>query len=362
MSFFFVLSGFILTYVYAPLDAHRIPRFLVARIARIWPMYVVAFLIPFFTLAVAVYPGAHHPGPILVNLALLQSWTIHPPPSVNGVSWSLSVELFFYLAFPGLLWCWSRKPAITMGVIALVGIALVLATDRALGSDTRSLQFGFVSFNPIVRLMEFALGIATAHLWRWLRPRLKISRTQGTIVEAATLAVVALVMYGSAGWSERLTRTHWNALTAQWEDGAGYHRWFGHAMPWWLRSSGFTMLPFAALILVMALAPGWISRLFALRACVVLGEISYSVYLLHDPLYVYWVVHRNAVGWIPSGMRYAVYWAAVLLVSLVGRLVIERPCRQAILHMWDRWRRTRAVSTTTSGAPPHPPLSSAESR
>ena len=46
VSFFFVLSGFILTYAYPTLpDAEAVRRFWVARFARLWPVHIVAALL-----------------------------------------------------------------------------------------------------------------------------------------------------------------------------------------------------------------------------------------------------------------------------------------------------------------------------
>src|SRR5690242_19654398 len=45
VSFFFVLSGFILTYVYPSLKLFGIRRFLLARFARIWPAHITAFIL-----------------------------------------------------------------------------------------------------------------------------------------------------------------------------------------------------------------------------------------------------------------------------------------------------------------------------
>ncbi|MDZ4048042.1 MAG: acyltransferase, partial [Pseudoxanthomonas sp.] len=101
VSFFFVLSGFILTYVYprlATLDDTQ--RFLRARVARIWPAHVASFALGF-----ALMPYAWDTWTAIANLLLVHAWIPQSAYyfSYNGVSWSVSTEAFFYLAFPLLI-------------------------------------------------------------------------------------------------------------------------------------------------------------------------------------------------------------------------------------------------------------------
>ena len=119
VSIFFVLSGFILTYVYPELpNAQAAVRFLRARVARIWPGYVATTII-----AVLLYP-AHIFGldwitrvaRSLVNLAMLQSWWPAGPffYSINGPSWSISTEFAFYCAFPFLIYRFRKRLPLTL--------------------------------------------------------------------------------------------------------------------------------------------------------------------------------------------------------------------------------------------------------
>ena len=106
VSFFFVLSGFILVYTYA---GHRFePRlFWRARFARIYPAYAFAlvFSAPFFVLAINTFPffawaAQHFVLACLLVIGLLQAWVPLAALSWSMVLWSLSVEAFFYFVFP----------------------------------------------------------------------------------------------------------------------------------------------------------------------------------------------------------------------------------------------------------------------
>jgi peptidoglycan/LPS O-acetylase OafA/YrhL len=127
VSFFFVLSGFILTYVHPELPTRESrKRFLLARFARIWPAHVATFAL----LLVLIGDRGRVSGDIrdgwlwLLNLSMLHGWI--PLENVyfsfNHVSWTISTEFFFYLLFPLLIWrfhtTWWWKLPLAFGSLA----------------------------------------------------------------------------------------------------------------------------------------------------------------------------------------------------------------------------------------------------
>jgi peptidoglycan/LPS O-acetylase OafA/YrhL len=176
VSFFFVLSGFILTYVYPSLSGgHRIRDFYVARIARIWPAHFVAFLLLLWLIPSAgwVWRGEHCWQIGAANLFLVHGWI--PAPryyfSVNSVSWSMSTEAFFYLAFPFLIcrldrsWWWKLlcTAAFVAAMLRLTDFVKLPTYDPANFSAITAV--GLADINPLVRILEFVFGIVVASLW-----------------------------------------------------------------------------------------------------------------------------------------------------------------------------------------------------
>ncbi|MFE3287656.1 acyltransferase family protein, partial [Streptomyces sp. NPDC059233] len=211
VSFFFVLSGFVLTWSARPDDTA--PRVWRRRLAKIYPNHLVTFVLAAVVMLVAADPFTAKGT--LANLFLVQAWfpDITVPNTMNAVSWSLSVELFFYLSFPFLLRVLNRVPvarlwplAATLGaftVIApLVGRYAVTGTPLPFISDG-SLSFEqiwFVYFFPPVRALEFLLGMVAARLvlaGAWPR----IGLAPAALIAVGGYAVNSLVpyLYGIAG-------------------------------------------------------------------------------------------------------------------------------------------------------------------
>jgi hypothetical protein len=123
VTFFFVLSGFVLTWSFTPNDTA--PRFYWRRFARIWPALAVstALAVPVFYSGRAVALDHAQQLGLLASLTLVQAWIPEVLFAGNPAAWSLSDEAFFYALFPFLVrplvepaagcsrgWpsCWSR--------------------------------------------------------------------------------------------------------------------------------------------------------------------------------------------------------------------------------------------------------------
>jgi peptidoglycan/LPS O-acetylase OafA/YrhL len=170
VTFFFVLSGFLLTWSARDKDTTR--AFWRRRFVKIIPNYVVAWV-----LAMVLFAGAYTPAwQAIVNLFMLQVWVpdFATNFSVDPPSWSLGAEAIFYAAFPLLLVLIKRIPLDrlkfwTAGVIAAIFLTpalsyLVMPDAPALpGAEaTSTVEYWFAYVLPPVRLLDFALGMLVA--------------------------------------------------------------------------------------------------------------------------------------------------------------------------------------------------------
>jgi peptidoglycan/LPS O-acetylase OafA/YrhL len=155
VGFFFVLSGFILTWSAQSGTTAR--RFWWRRFARVYPLHLVTALA---ALALPVTAFRTTPAGVGANLALVQAWVPVEDVvySLNGVSWSLSNEAAFYLAFPVLVVVLGtlshrRRCLVAVAVVCLTVVVVVL-----LGTDAPAAVTAVYS-HPLLRLSDFVLGV-----------------------------------------------------------------------------------------------------------------------------------------------------------------------------------------------------------
>lgn len=319
VSFFFVLSGFILTYVYPSLDAEGATlRFWRARVARIWPAYLASFLLGYWLLS---YRWEAETG--VPHLLMLQGWVPLSKYffSYNAVSWSVSVELLFYLLFPLLVSNLDRNWWIKLALSGGLVVVLVVIADRwslpALGAQwseqisTVVTREGLLVNNPLPRVFEFVFGMCVALAWRRSRP--PGSFALATVRELGAVALcVASVLFTSSvvGWWQRVL------------PGTSLSTWWTH--------SG-SMFAFGLLIFVMAQGKGAVSRLLSHPALVLLGEISFSIYLIHQILLVYMVTHLAGLTQVSRSLALAGFVTTLLLGSYLLWVYVEMPGRRWIV-------------------------------
>jgi len=174
VSFFFILSGFVLTWVVKPNE--RTTSFYRRRLLKVYPNHIVTFIAAFLLVTFMTNMSVR-PGPATANFFLLHSWfpSMNVRISLNDVTWSLSCEVLYYLAFPLLyllirrirperLWGWAAGvAAVAMVVVPLVATRLPMdGVIPPLGLSEA--QFWFILQFPPVRLLEFVFGILLARI------------------------------------------------------------------------------------------------------------------------------------------------------------------------------------------------------
>ncbi len=295
VSFFFVLSGFILTYVYQGKLATRgeIATFALARFARVYPVYLLSL--------VAMTPFVA-PGWLLGDFPqffALQSWLSQHIAGSAGVSnwnmqsWTLSVELFFYICFPFVLRLMAGMDRSRLMALLFLLCSVIIAGRLSACVDTKSFLFGWMDFTPVplLRTPEFLLGMLLCLL------RGKIG-THSRFAFVGVLAAIPILLC--------LTSSLWIAP--------------------------FATLFFAALIFLTPTSPdaGKIAKFLASDTMVLLGGASYSLYLLQLP------IHSIVMALTPQSHEWvgrALYFPILLVASVLVFLFYEEPLRRRIKNL-----------------------------
>ena len=175
--FFFMLSGFVLTYAHVNISQNEYVlnvsarKFLVLRMARILPAYLFGLLVAshFFIYGYLVShvlnDSIFWTGFILVPL-FLQSW--YPPAAVmwNAPSWSLSVEWLFYASFPLIVKLIKFIPKWTFLLLAYLTVLFVsIVRQTSLNLFDTTAWHNFIYYFPLFHLPVFIFGIALALIY-----------------------------------------------------------------------------------------------------------------------------------------------------------------------------------------------------
>lgn len=313
VTFFFVLSGFVLTWSLRP-DV-PLSTFYWRRFARVWPAHAVAMLLAlpvFYTLGNIQEGSFLKPvdiGILLVSFVLLQGWSSNPAVlfSGNPAAWTLSVEALFYAIHP-----WVAKVLIPLargGVMIFIAVvlawsfgyrtAVVLAPESWIASVPM----------PITRVPEFLLGMGLAWAIRlgW-RPRVHPLLGISAIGVVVLGIVVATVKPGI----------------------------------WLIAAYGNELFTVAVGLMLIALAVHALSgkrSLFESRWQVKLGEWSFSFYLVHATM-IY--VALRIFGYQEARWGNLVWFAALFIVDLCLAWVlyhlVESPVERRLRHWKDKRR------------------------
>jgi peptidoglycan/LPS O-acetylase OafA/YrhL len=322
VTFFFCLSGFIFYWLYARKVHDRAvgpARFAALRLSRLYPLHLATLL---FVLALQwplismlgepfIYQN-HDIKHFVLNLLLVQYWGLEDGWSFNGPSWSISVEIFLYIAF--FLACRYSRPSVWQCLLlALAG--LLLARFSVLANAA----------------VPFFIGGAAYHAYRLLAPR-------WTPVRA--IALVAIVIMLWAIIPSLIQPGVLDGLLARLENLLGGAP--GKAASAVLRvfaERQFEFVLFPATVAALALSEAvWKRAPWA--ALHELGNMSYGIYLLHFPVQLVFISAALALHFPRDFFLHPatlfLFIAVLLAVAFASYRFFEKPAMLALRRLWSR--------------------------
>lgn len=303
VSYFFALSGFIMMYAYYQTEKKLpVKEFWVARIARIYPVYLASFLLVLLTML--LLNGSKPKGiSIILQGLCLQAWKPGISMEINYVSWSIAVELLFYFTFPFLFNYWQKKSLITILFQALMlwSISLVWHVWMAknLSSPERYNMGQFIAFFPPWHLNSFILGSASALLFiKKLKPSVYAKHFSHTLILGSLILIYLFFIKQPVI--------------------IGY------------LSNGGIIPVFLLFILGLALNEGLIAKIFSLKPLVWLGEISYGFYLWQFFIYLFFEKFISPSNQNLSNAEFYIYLCVLMAFSAFSYHLFELPFRNYI--------------------------------
>ncbi len=305
VSFFFVLSGFVLTWSHQHDDTAR--GFYWRRFARIGPLYALTLVLSLAVIELE-RTGLHLSNGI-PSLFFVQAFV--PSLAVfyfgNSPAWSLSCEAFFYALFPALRRRLSRYTVRQLQLFVVVAVVVqiaMLALAHAV-MNPGPLRDNFLYVNPLLRLYEFAIGVALAlAVRRGWRPR--VSPTVACFVLIAGVVGVSLP---------------------------------GHALPSYI--GGLFALPGIVLVIASCATrelDGAPVRFLMHRLMVRLGVWSFALYMTHQLLLRTLVADygRYRLEAVPQFIAYPAFLALAVAVAGIFSTFVEQPMERRLRHAVSR--------------------------
>jgi len=321
-SFFFLLSGFILSYLYWGPDGHlSIPkkRFWLMRFSRLYPIHAILLLltIPMMTLMhLSQETGV---GQIvlsaLATLTLTQAW--YPPwvPMWSWPTWALSALVFLYLVMPWLMRVMRRlgrrQMILLLALMPVVSLVPTIVYAFFFPSGTEGpLEWQiFIGSTPLFWVPHFAAGMLLSRIFAVSRINPEFKQENASWLSWGDLAFVAVIVIACLPN-------------------------IGEPLKFFLRH-GLVMPLYMLLVLDLAQGKGLMARLFALPGMAFLGETGFSIFIWQNMVITGCFI---AVMINPQLGHGQLLWAslAMVILAIFSTYCLEKPLARKLRKRWLR--------------------------
>ena len=341
LSWFFILSGFIITYSYPDFDSFSdLKRFYVHRFIRIYPVYFLAVLVSAIFVSGGVtalgdqfFEQVRRPFEISYDLPQVKDsefWAISALRHLtftqslssvetlklvfNGPLWSLVLEVYFYLAFPLLLILLKPMKSLSRIAIALIfGYVLQFLLIQYFLPDVESFNVMNLNVpiytNPAIRGLEFVFGMLLYKAFALLP---SITREEKHTSTPLLMAIFGYLVINAVGE---------NFIPYQY-------------------SMFFSAVPVVALLVFILARTHWYPVGIGNKLCLWAGGISYVLYCFHWPL-MEMIRFWNLV---PQSIAFPYHLITLILfLLLVSHLIyrwIETPIRRFLYRKFETNRNS----------------------
>ena len=303
VTYFFVLSGFIMALNYHCYDKQfNTLNFYIRRFARIYPVYIFSV---FLMGSVVIEIGNNTLFAFILNIFMLQAWIPPYPITFNYPGWSLSVEAFMYLIVPLLVMAsttFTKKQTLTIGILFWLFTQIIhIWVINSYTIISPSINYDFYYYNPLIHVNTFILGYVFG---TWFKDnRSALSRL--VPISPIFIGILScLLLY-------LLINTN-NIIELKYDYAVGM------------------LAPlFVLFIMFLSIDKSVIKKTLCNRWLVLLGDSSYSIYILHVPVYSIFSLFFPYMSKYEE-LNFLTYIVILTLISIYSMKKLENPTRESI--------------------------------
>jgi len=317
VDLFFIMSGFLILHVYKEHFAEKISlssfrKFIVARFARVYPLHFITLLvlIGLYFIQRGNLESSYDPHAIASHIFLLHSFPLNTELTWNVPSWSISAEWWAYILFPGLCLFIAKNKRLAVPLLLLCVIACYILllfyvprNDAPTNGELHNLDITY-DYGFLRSIAGFISGMLL-YLSYNLNQVKKIFSGDIFCVIGFLLVITSLQL----------------------------------GLPDIVFIPGFCML-----VLLVTCNTGKFTGAFNNKAFNYLGDISYSVYMLHFLLIVFTTKAAYKLGYrfdynaglpfFKGALLCSAYVLVLLVLSAISYRFVEKPCRKYFNTKW----------------------------
>jgi peptidoglycan/LPS O-acetylase OafA/YrhL len=237
--------------------------------------------------------------------------------SWNLPDWCVSIEMWFYLAFPFVVaWLLARPRARTLVAVAAAAwlaavtfaTAYIVLNPDGLHADIESAGFWLtiLKFTPYTRWPELLAGAALGALWLRLPAHRRGARFATPLLALSTATIIATLLYADH-------------------------------LPYPILHNGGLLPLYAAIVWSLMLGAGPLHRALSIRPLTTLGDSSYVLYLLQVPLIQWLVLLTRQRSNAPTPLFTALALPLIIGIAITVHHLAELPAQAWLRPRLARW-------------------------
>lgn len=305
VNYFFVLSGFVMIIAYSKMERINFVSFLQNRLARIYPIYLLSLL---FIILIYFENKANFQD-IFWNVLMVQTWIPAKALTLNFPSWSLSVELFFYVVFPCLFNTIYKKFSLQFSLVfafSIWVISQIIYVFLWKSTTTSWFVYSFEDYNylPLLHLNSFIIGNVTGLIYlNW--------KSAPNNINVKLIGLIFFIY-----------------ICLQYE------------LP---IHNGLLSAFFAYGIYLFSKSTSFVTQFFSKNIFFLLGEISFGVYILQYPIFTIATSFRVAKYFNLDLQKdvdliFLIKVIILLAVAVLSYYFIENPLRKLIRNLNSHYK------------------------